>query len=157
VSLDGKTVFTIGYDAAAAKSFLSAIDASSKDALLRVVDLGNVGVSSLDEKSGDRLYLPSNDVGAKKNVIVVVDINPSSATYLSVIREITVGEASGDRRGEISTDGRLAVYPDTCDACNAVQVIETATDRALEPMQLPGPPAKTVGMVRVPVTVAEYH
>ncbi|HET8760638.1 MAG TPA: hypothetical protein VFN94_06200, partial [Nitrospiria bacterium] len=157
VSADGKTVFTVGYDATAGKSLLSAIDASTSDAVLGVLDLPDIGVASFDEKAGDRLYLPSNDLGAKKNVIAVVDVNPSSPTYLSVIGEITVGEALGDRHGEVSTDGRVAVYPDTCAACNAVNVIETATDSVVTTLTLLGPPAKAVGMVRWPVTATENH
>jgi hypothetical protein len=157
VSADGKTVFTVGYDSTAGKSLLSAIDAGNNDAVLGVVELPDVGVASLDEKAGDKLYLPGNNVGAKKNVIAVVDINPSSASYLTVIGEITVGDAAADRHGEVSTDGRVAVYPDTCAACNTVQVIETATDSVVDTLTLPGPSAKTVGMVRVPVTATENH
>ncbi|MFZ5875089.1 MAG: hypothetical protein ACOYXU_01650 [Nitrospirota bacterium] len=157
VSRDGKTVFTVGYDSNAGMGYLSAIDASDQDRVIDVLDLGDVAADSMNEKVGDKLYLPSTNAGSERNVIVVVDINPASPTYLTPLRTITVGEAGEARGGEISYNGELAVYPDTCPTCNTVRVIDTASDRVIDTLSLPGPSANTVGMVTVPFLSQDSH
>jgi DNA-binding beta-propeller fold protein YncE len=158
VSRDGTTVFTVGYDSAAGMGYLSAVDATDQDRVIKVLELGNVAVGSIDEKPGDKLYLPSTNAGSEHAVIQVVDIaDPASPDYLTLLRTITVGEAGEVRDGEISFDGTLAVYPDTCSACDTVRVIDTKTDRVIDTLTLPGPTATTVGMVMVPFTSKDNH
>jgi hypothetical protein len=155
---DGTTVYTVGYDGATGKGYLSAIDASDHDRVIKVLELGDVAVGSIDEKSGDKLYLPSTNAGLERHAILVVNIaDPTSSTYLTVLQTITVGEAGEARDGEVSLNGLLAVYPDTCPTCKTVRVIDTATDRVIDILTLTGPASSTVGMVMVPFSSKDNH
>ena len=134
----GQTVYTTGYraaeDGSTGAGWLSAIDATNNDAVIAVIDLGNVASSSFDE-NGVKLYVPSRRTssgGPKTDVVVVVDIDPASATYHQVLGEITVGEAGDHRNGGISTDGRRAYYPDNCETCATVSAIDTETDTVVD-------------------------
>jgi hypothetical protein len=162
VSRDGTTVFSVGYDSNAGMGYLSAIDASDQDRVIKVLELGNVAVGSIDEKAGKKLYLPSTSAGLERNVVKVVDITPPdpsspTSTYLTVVETIAVGEAGTVRDGEISFNGEIAVYPDTCSTCNTVRVIDTDTDRVIDTLTLPGSAATTVGMVMVPFSNNDRH
>jgi DNA-binding beta-propeller fold protein YncE len=136
----------------------AAIDASDHDRVIKVLELGDVAVGSIDEKSGDKLYLPSTNAGLERHAILVVNIaDPTSSTYLTVLQTITVGEAGEARDGEVSLNGLLAVYPDTCPTCKTVRVIDTATDRVIDILTLTGPASSTVGMVMVPFSSKDNH
>jgi hypothetical protein len=158
VSRDGTTVFTVGYDSAAGIGYLSAIDASDQDRVIKVLELGDMAVGSIDEKVGEKLYLPSTNAGSDRTAITVVDIaDPASPTYMTLLKPITVGEAGAVRDGEVSFNGKLAVYPDTCATCNTVRVIDTDTDSVIDILTLPGTSATTVGMVMVPFASKDNH
>ncbi len=150
VGNNGRTVYTTGYDSALGIGYLSAIDASNNDAVIAVVELGNVSMSSFDE-NGTKLYVPSaansTNASEKTNVAVVVDVDPTSGTYHQVLREITIGEAGSHRNGEVTSDGKRAVYPDTCDTCRGISVIDTTTDTVVDTLQSEGDEPSSVGTV----------
>jgi DNA-binding beta-propeller fold protein YncE len=148
VANNGRTVYTTGYDATAGKGYLSAIDASNNDTVITVVDLGNVASSSFDD-NGKKLYVPSaansTNASEKTNVVEVVDIDPVSPTYHQILREITVGEAGDHRNGEVTPDGKRVVYPDTCDTCKNISVIDTTTDTVIDTLVSEGTEPAAIG------------
>jgi len=159
----GEIVYTVGSKAAdeeagtPGQGWLSAIDARNKNKVIAVVDLGDVGVGSIDEKNGQKAYLPSNNRRGRTNVAVVVDIDPTSHTYHQWLRDVTIGESGSHRNGEVSPAGDYAFYPNTCDDCNTVSVIDTNLDEEVARLQVDGH-ASNVGIARVlPVSTSGTH
>lgn len=139
----GETVYTVGSKAAdeeagtPGQGWLSAIDARNNNKVIAVVDLGDVGVGSIDE-NGRKTYLPSNNRRGRTNVAVVVDIDPTSPTYHQWLRDVTIGESGSHRNGEVSPAGDYAFYPNTCDDCHTVSVIDTNLDEEVARLQVDG-------------------
>ena len=139
----GEIVYTVGSKAAdeeagtPGQGWLSAIDARNKNKVIAVVDLGDVGAGSIDE-NGKKTYLPSNNRRGRTNVAVVVDIDPTSPTYHQWLRDVTIGESGSHRNGEVSPAGDYAFYPNTCDDCNTVSVIDTNLDEEVAQLQVDG-------------------
>jgi YVTN family beta-propeller protein len=149
IAHEGKTVYTVGSkdgleEGDPGTGWLSAIDATDNDKVIAVIELGDVSVGSIDE-NGKKAYLPSSNRRAKTNVAAVVDIDPTSATYHQFLGDVTIGESGSHRNGEVTSDGKLAFYPNTCEECNTVSVINTKTDTEIA--QLPvGSHATDVGI-----------
>jgi hypothetical protein len=163
---DEDMVYTTGRSNALAKGYLNAIEPGAGSVLpevVAVVDLGDMGASSFDFlEGGTKMYVPSNSSGSVKNVVRVIDIDHDSPlTYHTILRSITVGDAGGDRNGEISPDGRLVVYPNNCTAptgCNSVNVIDAQTDTVIDTLALTtGTAGRTVGVIRLPFDAADNH
>jgi len=148
-------VYTSGFDAGKDEGYLTAIDPVNLTVIKTIV-LPGVSASSFDAVGHHKIYVPARGNGSVKNVIKVVDVDHDSATFHTVIREITVGEGGSHRNGEVSPDGRLAFYPDTCADCKTVRLIDTETDTVIDTMTLPGP-AANVGIVHLPFDAEDNH
>lgn len=152
---DEDVVYTSGFNSATDTGFLTAIEPANSFAVETVL-LPGVSSSSFDAVEHHKMYVPARQNGSVKNKVMVVDIDHDSPTHHTILGEITVGDGGSHRNGEVSPDGALAVYPDTCATCSAVSVIDTATDSVIGTVNLSGVPAN-VGIVQLPFDASDNH
>ncbi|MFZ5875084.1 MAG: hypothetical protein ACOYXU_01625 [Nitrospirota bacterium] len=148
-------VYTSGFNSATDTGFLSAIDPETF--AVETVLLPGVSSSSFDTVGHHKMYVPARQNGSVKNKIMVVDIDHDSPTHHQLLGTgIVVGDGGSHRNGEVSPDGDLAAYPDTCGTCSAVNVIDTATNAVVGTVNLSAVPAN-VGMIYLPFDAEDNH
>jgi hypothetical protein len=151
------TVYTSGRSSALDEGYLTAIDPLTNTAEAVIVFPG-YGISSFDfAEGGTKIYVPSNGSGTVKNKVGVVDADHDSPTHNTLLYDVLVGEAGGDRNGEVSADGRLVVYPNNCATCNTVSIIDTLSDTVIDTLTITGPASRAVGMVKLTGGAEDNH
>lgn len=142
--------------------YVSVIDASvadplSADAVIARTPLTEVNPDHITfSPDGKRAYITSRattddptkkPTALKDNVIVVLDTDPSSATFNQAIAEVVVGKAGGHRPGVVvSHDGHLAFAANSAET--TVSVIDTEDNSVVSTIEV-GPNPKGLGIVSV--------